>query len=313
MTNAPNPPPPADPPKGEEVPLEDIDKLLEAEDPEFTKQLEEVRSVEIDKNVVIEASVADDADALPGETQSEEKPKTKLARVRLWLREKLATAKIRIKARMATAGRDFVVFLKTRPKEFALFVFATLKLVLKKGATPVRAFQQATGGQKLLILVLVLMSAAALWILRSNFKGVWIPQINEPLLNSFEEYADFVEDYDPKDGGDSFYSAFPQERHEFLFGKMKVNLRRTSENPLPMGAFEVVVQVDSKDTAIELKDREVEFSDYLQRVFEDETFGDLETEIGKNRLKSRLKSELNKKLTQGWVKDITFKTFVLKP
>jgi flagellar basal body-associated protein FliL len=94
---------------------------------------------------------------------------------------------------------------------------------------------------------------------------------------------------------------------------MKVNLRRTAENPNPMGAFEVIVQVDSKDTAIELRDREVELNDHLQRVFEEETFSDLETEIGKARLKTSLKRELNQKLTQGWVKDISFKTFVLKP
>lgn len=44
----------------DEIPLEDIDKILAAEDPDFAKSLEEVRAVEVDKSVVIEASAIDE-------------------------------------------------------------------------------------------------------------------------------------------------------------------------------------------------------------------------------------------------------------
>ncbi len=90
-------------------------------------------------------------------------------------------------------------------------------------------------------------------------------------------------------------------------------MKRPKENENPMGAFEIIVLLDSKDTAIEVRDREVELHDALQRVFEDESYGELESESGKGRLKSRLKRELNAKLTQGWVKDVTFKHFIIKP
>jgi flagellar basal body-associated protein FliL len=306
--------PPTDQPKAEEVPLEDIDKLLEAEDPEFTKSLEEVRAVEVDKNVVIEASVeAGDDMGADAQGAAEEKPETRAGKIKAWIRQKKSNFKAALRVRLANFKKDALVWVKTKPKEYALFAFAMLRLGLKKAAVPVRAYQEASKLQKLTLLLLAAMTAGALWVLRSNVRGIWIPAINEPLLGTFEDFADSVETYDPKDGGESFYSAFPQERHEFLFGKMKVNLKRTSENPNPMGAFELVVQVDSKDTAIELKDREVEFSDHLQRVFEDETFNDLEMEVGKAKLKAKLKRELNQKLTQGWVKDIDFKTFILKP
>lgn len=128
-----------------------------------------------------------------------------------------------------------------------------LKLAIKQAGVPIRAYQDASKFQKLTLMVLIAMCAGTVWVLRSNIRGIRIPQINEPLLGSFQDFADTTDSYDPKEGGESFYSAFPQEIHEFLFGKMKVNLRRTSENPNPMGAFELVVQVDSKDTAIELK------------------------------------------------------------
>lgn len=299
-------------PKDGEVSLEDIDKLLEAEDPGFTKQLEEVRSVEVDKSINIESDVPRE-DALSGESQTEPKPETRAQIIRAWIRARNAAFRQYLRVRLVTARKDLIIFLKTRPKEFLFFAISILKISLKKAMVPLRAFQSANRLQKITVFVLVAMMGGMVWVLKSNIKGIWIPQLNEPLLTSFEEHADWTETYDPKDGGESFYSAFPQERHEFLFGRMKVNLQRTAENPNPMGAFEVIVQVDSKDTAIELRDREVEFFDYLQRVMEEETFTDLESEGGKAKLKGRLKRELNQKLTQGWVKEISFKTFVLKP
>src|SRR5207253_2699543 len=109
-----------------------------------------------------------------------------------------------------------------------LFTFAMLKIGAKKAAVPIRAYQDASKLQKLTLMILLAMIAGTAWVLRSNIRGIWIPALNEPLLGNFEDFADDVETYDPKDGGESFYSAFPQEIHEFLFGKMKVNLKRTA-------------------------------------------------------------------------------------
>lgn len=311
------PVPPSAPPSGQakdgEIPLEDIDRLLESEDPEFTKSLEEVRAVESDKDIVIDASAIDET---LGDTEAaavDGKNESRWSRWRLKLRMAWVGFKMRLKARLIQMAIDFFIFLKTRPKEFFFFLVSTSKILYKKSLVPLKAFKEATRVQKLTVLVLMTLAVACAWILMANLRGIWLPLLSEPPLQSFAAVADSVETYKPKEEGESFYSAFPQERHEFLFPKMKVNLKRTEDNPNPMGAFEIVVLVDSKDTAIEVSDREVEFSDMLQRVFEDETFNDLASELGKNRLKSRLKRELNQKLTQGWAKDINFKTFVLKP
>ncbi len=297
-------------PKDGEISLEDIDKLLEAEDPDFSKQLEEVRAVENDASVNIESAVDDN---LNEENQKDHQPTSFFAKVRHWLGTKIAFARLKLREVSKQAWLDFVVFLKTRPKEFFLYAVVGSRHLLKKMVAPVHAFRSACAGQKFIVLILLTILVLAIVVLRSNFKGVWLPQLNDPILQSFASHAEFIEPYDRKLGGESFYSAFPQERHEFLFPKMKVNLKRDANHPLPMGAFEVIVQIDSRDTAIEIRDREVELHDHLQRVFEEETFSDLETELGKSRLKGKLKRELNQKLTQGWVKDISFKTFVLKP
>ena len=304
--------PPIDPPNSSEIPLEDIDKLLESEDPDFAKSLEEVRNVESDKTTVIDASAIDES-LVGDELADPEKTLSFVAKVKFKLRKKVAHLKITFKTKARTAGKDFVQFLKVLPKQFALSAVKILVEAGKNAAIPIRAFQQANKTQRIAVLLVTALALGSFWVLLANFKGIWLPNINEPLLSSFENVADRVETYNPKEGGESFYSAFPQERHELLFPKMKVNLRRTADNPNPMGAFEVIVLLDSKDTAIEVSDRQIEFFDLMQRTLEEESFNDLESELGKSRLKSHLKRELSQKLTQGWAKDISFKTFILKP
>ena len=300
-------------PKVEEIPLEDIDKILEAEDPEFAKDIAEVRSVEAAQDVELEATVVTDADDFPTESAIEDKPAKGFARFKNKIKMSLSAAKLRLKNRLITAVQDLITFAKTRPKEFVFFLIRIVKLLAKNALIPVAAFRAAATPQKIAFIVLIGIATLSAWVLLHNFRGVWLPKMHEPILRSFEEQADSVETFDPKQEGESFYSAFPQEIHEYLFPRTKVNLKATKESPNPMGAFEVIVQLDSKDTAVEVHDREVEFFDALQRVFEEETAGDLETVLGKDRLKSRIKRELNQLLTQGWVKDISFKTFILKP
>jgi flagellar basal body-associated protein FliL len=300
-----------DQPKGEEIPLEQIDKLLEAEDPEFTKSLEEVRSVEVDRSIEIEASAIDES--LSEDDGFEDESEKGWRKLRSKLKAKWQAAKIRVKNRLIQSLKNALMFFKTRPKEFLFYALKMAKIGAKKSLVPLIAFKNADRSRKLTVLLLAAMAVASAWVLLANFRGIWLPHLNEPILRQFTPYAKFVESYDPKDGGESFYTAFPQKRYEFLFHKMKLNLTAGPENPLPMGAFEVMVLLDSKDTAIEVRDREIEFYDMLSRVIEGFTFPELASEAGKARLKSAIKREMNQNLTQGWVKEIDFKTFILKP
>ncbi|MGE4131083.1 MAG: flagellar basal body-associated protein FliL [Bdellovibrionales bacterium] len=299
----------------EEVSLEDIDKLLAEEDPEFAAGLEEVRTVETDSSVVIEASAIDETDT-EGDVHGEDSPRlTVRERIRVkiaMLRARWLQFRLSLKARFFQFLKDALVFLKTKPKEYALYSVATTKVLAKKAATPLKSFAQASRWQQAGILFFALLVATAIAVLGANLKGIWIPSLTKPMVYSLADFADNVETFEPGDV-EGFYSAFPQDRYEFLFEKFKVNLKRSSEHPNPMGAFELIVEVDSNDTAVELKQRQVELKDLLQRNLEEENFDDLASELGKNRLKGRLKKELNAKLTQGWAKEISFKTFILKP
>ncbi len=61
------------------------------------------------------------------------------------------------------------------------------------------------------------MIAVTLTVLLANIKGIWLPALHPPILRAMSEYAEWIETYDSREEGESFYSAFPQERHEYLF------------------------------------------------------------------------------------------------
>lgn len=295
----------------QEVSLDDLDKMLDVEDPGFNKGLDEVRVVEADPNVVIEASVTDETlstEAQNGEIE-ERGLRRFLIRFKLWR----ASLRDRIKARIKSFFKAALVFLKTAPKDFFFYALKTVKVLGRQAAVPVKGFLQASRAQKILIVALLALCAGCVVLAIANVRGIWLPQLNPPELRDFSKVADWVRNYDPKDPLEDFYGAFPQERHEFLFDKFKVNLRAGPEHPNPMGAFEIIVLLDSKDTAIEVADRKVELFDAIQRILEGESFPAMESELGKERVKSKIKKELNDHLTQGWAKDVNFKTFILKP
>ncbi|MGE0528621.1 MAG: hypothetical protein AB7P49_16250, partial [Bdellovibrionales bacterium] len=97
--------PSTDQSKGE-VPLADIDNLLEEADPGFTKQLEEVRSVETDRNVEIEATVTEEG--LSSDENLDEKPESGWRRWRARLRAKWFAFRMRLKNRLIVAAKDLL-------------------------------------------------------------------------------------------------------------------------------------------------------------------------------------------------------------
>src|SRR5262249_43414299 len=157
------------------------------------------------------------------------------------------------------------------------------------------------------------LTITTVMIVSANLKGRWLPALMPPLLTNFYEVADQKFDYDPKTDMIPFGRAFPQDPEMFLINKIKVNLRRTSGHPNPMGAFEIYLQVDARDTAVELQTRQVEIHDQVQRIIEEQSYNEMVSDLGKNRVKGIIKSQVSQALTQGYVVDVHFKNFILKP
>ena len=81
-----------------------------------------------------------------------------------------------------------------------------------------------------------------------------------------------------------------------------MNLRRDENSgSLPMGIFEFYLGVDSKDTAVEIRDREHEVIDLVQRTLEGFTYHEVVSYQGKIRMKSRIRDNVNDILNQGQI------------
>lgn len=285
---------------------QDLDKVLNEMDPELVKSLDTIKTIEIASDLNIESAQLEDVD----DNETEEKKKKT---IRLWIKQK----RTEFKTWRARQRTRFFLFIKTVPKEVAIATLIALrniaKTMLEYTVWAIRSFFGLSQLQKFTLILLTGMGVTLASIVIANLKGKWIPPLNDPMLTSFEPRADQVFEFDPKEKMISFSRAFPQDPEIFLFDKIKVNLKRGQGHVNPMGAFEFYAQVDSHETAIELQARQVELHDVIQRVLEGIFYDELISDLGKNRLKGLLKTSINRELTQGWVVEIHFKSFVLKP
>lgn len=80
-----------------------------------------------------------------------------------------------------------------------------------------------------------------------------------------------------------------------------------------MAAFEFYVEGTVSEVLVEIKDREYEVEDLFLRTIEEMTYDQLTTPEGKRVLCDRLRREVNKVLTTGFVRRIFIKTAILKP
>src|SRR5690606_7047573 len=92
--------------------LEDLDKLLDEEDPSFNEQLEEVRAVESDANVVIESSAVLDDDA--GDFIQPE-DLSGFAKIRFWIVNAFYLAQARLTIALYYVGKSLYHFIRTKP------------------------------------------------------------------------------------------------------------------------------------------------------------------------------------------------------
>jgi len=105
-----------------------------------------------------------------------------------------------------------------------------------------------------------------------------------------------------------------------LLDRVVVNLTRenpddprASELPSAMAAMDLYLQTDNRESAVEIKDRNVEVRDTVGRALERLTYSSLASEEGKAKLKLIIRKELNEKLIKGRVRRVYIKTIVLNP
>lgn len=133
-------------------------------------------------------------------------------------------------------------------------------------------------------------------------------------LTSYADLGVQVHDYDMLEQVEPYYDNVRFSKNVMSLVKMTANLRPSeSSSNNPMISFEIVIHGVSNDPIVEIKDREAEFRDLILRVTEDFSYDDLETASGKQQLSDAILAKINANLTDGQIRKVYYKNFVIKP
>ncbi len=186
---------------------------------------------------------------------------------------------------------------------------------IKDGIANVLSMVGAFSRVKKVFFVLLLLASVSstyfLYVLGT--KGV-LPNKDELFVGSLSDWAGEKFQYDPKAPRESFYESTRTSQNMLLLKKMVVNLRRSPESgETPMGAFEFLVEGGAADVVVEIKDRESEIEDLFLRTLEEMTFEQVSSGEGKKQICDRLRKEVNRILTKGFVRRVFIKNAIVKP
>ena len=133
-------------------------------------------------------------------------------------------------------------------------------------------------------------------------------------LRSYSELGPVANNYNPLDDVEPFYDNPRFAKNLMTMTKMFANVKPSENSGAnPMLALEINVEGMSAESIIEIKDREAEFKDILLRESEDFSYDELTSVDGKKNLLEKYQSALNANLTEGKVRRVLLKSFILKP
>lgn len=134
---------------------------------------------------------------------------------------------------------------------------------------------------------------------------------HELFVSNFTANADHIYELN-YEKSESFYENSRLQQNLYLFPKIISNLKVSSEGQ-SMGAFEFFLEGISQDSILEMKEKESELKDLIQRVIEGFSFEELESPKGKQALVEQIQKEVSSKLENGLVKRVLIKNIILKP
>lgn len=135
-----------------------------------------------------------------------------------------------------------------------------------------------------------------------------------PYLSTLESVADHKYNYASDTKIIRYNNDLLLPQYVVLVNKIVVNIKPGKMSTAnPMIAFDLYVRTDNEAASVEIKQREKQIQDHLQRFCEGLQYDQILTEEGKQTWKRRMKRELNLVLNTGRVKEIFFKTLLLKP
>lgn len=280
----------------------DLDKEIESADPEFAKSL---NTIEIDAADLALDLIDLDHTELINENPRTFKEKLKLARQRI--RQMFLATYARLHAKL-------VLFLSETVPHFFRVLKERLGKVLGSIKDLFASFGKLEKKKKLMVvLAVVLTIGTGVYIKIAVRKNLFAGE-SQLFIASLEPLADKVFYIEGESQFESFYESIRIAQNIVTTPKLIVNIRPSSQSgENPMAAADLYIEGLGPEVVVEIKDREVEFKDIMQRAIEDMTYDQLETVDGKKLLLEKVRQDLNRNLTQGKIKRVMFKTFIMKP
>jgi len=285
------------------ISLDELDQIIQQSDPEFNSKMAQISSVPSLKGANLELLDLD-------QIIEEEESNSFRARRHRFQRRIYASVTMRFEAFKTSVIRGLSEGIPA-----ALHTVKNQIIQLKNEISRrIEKFKYLDVKHKLaLIGIFFLAVFVMIFIYRAATVGV-IPSKTQLFVNSMEEWAQKTHTYNPEQDQEPFYDSARVKQNIMSLRRAVVNLKPSeSSGPNPMAFFEFYLEGNSADVVVELKDREYDVIDQVQRMIEDMTFNEIDSVDGKMRLTERIRKELNSFLTTGKVKRVYIKQGIVKP
>jgi len=297
-----------------ELSLDQLDGMILSEDPEFAKDLANVKALTPDGS--IDLDVVDLGESF----QEKENPWRDVTGFRKFLTlifpflPRAWDFQYRLFSRVHLSRARFRNLLREAGPQTLAGLKAAASSTSEFAKNSIAVFKSLTWRLKIVAVMLILTALSTVGFIYLSFTHGVLPAEKELLMASLEEWGEHTYSYDPDTEMDSFYDSPRSIQNIMALPKMVVNIQASpSSGPNPMAALEFFLEGLSPEAIIEVKDRETEVRDLFQRTLEEMSYGELSTSEGKQQLTERLRVVLNQNLTKGKIRRIFIKEIVLKP
>ncbi len=300
----------------------ELDETLGEADPEFLKSVTEIGK---DKDLSLAQIIITDAEQALNDERDRWENSNRIGKALFHAfpgiaRFSLAIKKVQFKIfsllrSLWVRVKNFLYFLATDGKNKVVGgLKGGLKAITGAIGSVLGAFKNLSVKLKLAFLAILVGAVATGWFIYRSYTHGFLHPEDELFIPTMERYATQVFEYDPETETEPFYENLRASGNILLMPKMVVNLKPSGKSgPNPMGAFEFFLEGMAPEVTIEVKDREVEIRDLMQRVAEEFTFDQVDSPDGKRAVCDKLKKEINAVITTGKIKRVWIKTVIVKP
>jgi len=275
--------------------LDELDKVIQQADPEALQKIETVREIHPENTAHIELLELDDYLDREGSSK---------------LRSRLQYLKGRGLVFWIWAKRNSIEY-SSRTGQWALRSVTNTREQISAGLT---AFSLWPRTQKIGFSFAILLSVGVLLFSYLAFVKGSFRSSNELFMTSLLSLSEKTETIAADAALETFYNSSRIPKNIFNLKKMVINITPSQNSgPNPMVAYEFSLEGNSTEVLIEIKDREGEILDQIQRMIEEHTFDELNSADGKKLITEKVRSTVNRLLTLGKIRHVYIQGVIFKP